>query len=187
MSSEAQVVENQWYYEDGGERKGPISESDIIELIKLKKIFHGSSVWKKSYPDWQKVENTELKTYLHELEPPPLTGEHVNNTVVWVLAFAPLIGLFLEYFFAGLVNSSNQFQAEMDMANNKYWFISLALNIGLSLMDEKRLKKAGNNTEKFKGWVWLVPVYLFQRAKNMKHNYAYFGVWVACFVLTLFL
>lgn len=187
MSSEAQVVENSWFYEEGGQRKGPISENEIIEMIKIKKITHGSSVWEKRYPDWQKIENTELRTYLHANEPPPLTGEHVNNTVVWVLAFAPLIGLFLEYFFAGLVNSSSQYAAEAAMEESKYWFITVALNIALSIMDEKKLKKAGNNTEKFKGWVWIVPVYLFQRAKNLKHNYAYFGVWVACFILTLFL
>ena len=59
------------------------------------------------------------------------------------------------------------------------------LNIGLSFWDEKRLQEGGLNTEKFKGWVWLVPVYLFQRAKALKHNMAYFAVWIGAFVLML--
>ena len=72
------------------------------------------------------------------------------------------------------------------MANSKYWFVTLGLNIALAFFDEKRLKNAGHNTDKFKGWVWLVPVYLYQRAKATKQNLAYFIVWIVCFVLVLF-
>ncbi|MCB1659010.1 MAG: DUF4339 domain-containing protein, partial [Pseudomonadales bacterium] len=63
--------------------------------------------------------------------------------------------------------------------------ITLILNIGLSYWDEKRIKAAGTNTESFSGWVWLVPVYLFQRAKALKQNLAYFIVWIVCFVIVL--
>jgi len=132
-----------------------------------------------------KIENTELHTHLDESSPPPLTGEHVNNTVVWVLAFAPIIGLMLEYFVAGVVYSDNQDLAEAAASGGTFWYITLILNIALSYWDEKRLKKAGTNTEKFSGWVWLVPVYLFQRAKALKQNRAYFIVWIVCFVLVL--
>lgn len=62
------------------------------------------------------------------------------------------------------------------MEDAKYWFITVGLNIALSFADESRLRKAGHNTSKFKGWVWLVPVYLYQRAKATRQNLVYFCV-----------
>lgn len=183
--SEAQAsTEGMWFYEENGQRKGPVSESEIVQLVKTSVISHGSSVWQKGFPDWLKIENTELRTHLDDSAPPPLSGEHVNNTLIWVLAFAPIIGLVLEYVVAG-AQYGNNVLAEMAVKGNKYWFITVILNIGLAFFDEKRLKKAGHNTDKFKGWVWLVPVYLYQRAKNTKQNLAYFIVWIVCFVLTI--
>ena len=75
--------------------------------------------------------------------------------------------------------------AEMAVSNSKFWYVTLGLNIALSFRDARQLRKAGHDTSKFTGWVWLVPVYLFQRAKAMKHNLAYFIIWIACFCLTL--
>jgi hypothetical protein len=177
-------INTNWFYEERGERKGPASESEIVRLIEQGKLSYGASVWKKDYPEWMKVENTELKSYLFNTTPPPLTGDHVNNTIVWILAFAPLIGLMLEYFVAGAV-TGNQFDAQVGVSNGGYWFITLGLNIALGYFDENRLRKAGHDTSKFKGFAWLVPVYLFQRAKALKQNYAYFVVWIICFIVML--
>ena len=33
--------------------------------------------------------------------------------------------------------------------------------------------------------VWLIPVYLYQRAKVLNQNLAYFIVWIVCFALML--
>jgi hypothetical protein len=178
------IQEKAWFYEEGGQRKGAVSEGEIIKLIESGKLSHGSSIWRKGFPDWMKIENTELRVHLDEVTPPPLTGEHINNTVVWVLAFAPIIGFMLEHFVAGAIHD-NQYLAEAAAANGEYWYVTLILNVGLSFWDEKRLKKAGTNTEKFSGWIWLIPVYLYQRAKALKHNLAYFIVWIVCFVLVL--
>lgn len=109
----------------------------------------------------------------------------VDNGVVWVLAFAPLIGYFFEYIVAYVVSDS-EFQAEMAMQESSYWFITLLLNVGLSFLDEKRLEKAGCDTNKFKGMVWLVPVYLYQRAQALHHSLAYFITWLVCFALIMF-
>lgn len=108
----------------------------------------------------------------------------VDNGVVWVLAFAPIIGYLLEYMVAFAIND-NAWQAELAMQNSSYWFITLMLNIGLSLLDQKRLEKSGCDVSKFKGVVWLVPVYLYQRAQTLRHSFAYFITWVVCFVLVI--
>jgi hypothetical protein len=184
MENDTSASSPAWFHEDNGQRKGPVTHAEILSLIKSGAVTYGTAVWRKEYPDWLAVENTDLRPHLLETAPPPLSGVHVNNTFVWILAFAPLIGLFLEGVVAGLF-SANDFAADLAISNSKYWFVTLILNIGLSYLDERKLKAAGHNTDKFKGWVWLVPVYLFQRAKAMKQNLAYFIVWIVCFVASL--
>ena len=105
-----------WFYELNGERKGGISETDLITLIRNGTLRHGSSVWKKGFADWTSIEETQLREHLDDTAPPPLTGAKVNNTVVWILAFAPLIGLTLEYFVAYMVHSS-EYRAEQAVAS----------------------------------------------------------------------
>ena len=174
----------EWHYESNGQRLGPVAREEIEKLIAAGKLTYGGMVWKKGLADWQPVENTELKAHLQNT-PPPLHGTMVNNTIVWVLAFAPLIGAFLEGAVAAAVNHNNAL-AEQAIDANKYWYVTVILNVALSYLDENRLRKAGVNTDKFKGMTWLVPVYLFKRAKNLKQNLAYFIVWLICFVVLLF-
>lgn len=184
MKETPSTTATQWFYEEKGLRIGGIDEPAMITLIEAGKLRHGSNVWKQGLADWVKLEDTHLRVHLDQLSPPPLTGQYVNNTLVWVLVFAPLLGLFLESFIAMLVYS-NENHAMDAVADGKLFYITVALNILLSFLDEKRLQKAGHSTQAFKGWVWLVPVYLYQRAKHLKQNLAYFIVWLICFGLTL--
>ncbi|MNV96327.1 hypothetical protein D3C71_1913180 [compost metagenome] len=91
-----------------------------------------------------------------------------------------MLGYLLEAFVAGATGAR-----ESALYDGQYWYLSVLLNIALSLFDEQQLKKAGHDTSRFKGWVFLVPVYLYQRAKMLKHNLAYFIVWLACLAFTL--
>lgn len=173
-----------WFHEEEGARKGPLTEAKMIELIKNQTITGSTAIWKKGFPDWLKLENTDMKVHMDDKAPPPLSGEHVNNTIIWVLAFAPFIGYLLEYFLAGMLNGNRRL-ADLAMESSKYWYVTLALNIGLSYYDEHKLKLAGHDTSKFKGLAFIVPVYLYQRAQALKQNLAYFIVWIACFVVVL--
>lgn len=173
-----------WFYEEDGRRKGPITEEVIVKLIQAGKISYGSLVWKNGFSEWLKMEDTELRHHLGKVVPPPISGKHVNNTIVWVLAFAPLIGFLFEVFVSFMIDGSGDAGAAA-IDNDKYWYITLALNIGLSYFDEKRLGQAGWDTSKFKGMTWLVPVYLFKRAKVLNQSLAYFIVWLACFAISM--
>lgn len=178
-------ADSQWFYEEKGQRLGGVDESVMIAMIKSGKLGYGSSVWRQGLSDWMKLEDTTLRTHLDAVAPPPLTGQHVSNTLVWVLAFAPILGFMLEAFVSGIVSGGNEHRAMRALFDGDFFYITVALNILLSVFDEKRLKKAGNNTDKFKGWVWLVPVYLYQRAKNLRQSLSYFIVWIVSFVLIL--
>ena len=98
----------------------------------------------------------------------------VNNTLVWWLAFTPIIGVVVAGLLAALTRKHISY----------FWWVTLILNIGLSMFDEQMLKKAGHDTEKM-GGAWLVPVYLYKRAQVLNQNNAYFIVWTVLFVLTL--
>lgn len=169
-----------WHYEINGERMGPISENRIVEMIKDNSLSGVNSVWKKGLDNWVDIQDCELKKYLDLTVPPPLTGDKVNNTTAWILAFAPIIGYILQYFIAGVL-WGNAFALKVD----SIWYVTLVLNIVLSIIDEQKLSKAGHSTNKLKGWVWLVPVYLFQRTKLLKQSVSYFVVWLVCFFLVL--
>lgn len=178
---EATETQKPWFYESAGQRKGGFSEQEMIGFITSGEITHGAIVWRNGLSGWTKLEQTELAAHLDKTAPPPLTGEHVNNTIVWILAFAPLIGLFFEAIVAGIVHSGSEYRIQRALSGGEFFYITLILNIGLSFWDEHVLKKGGTDTSKFKGVTWLIPVYLFQRAKAMKHNLAYFIVWLVCF------
>ena len=164
-----------WFYSTDGQRYGPFTEDKIHELIKMKKISDQSLVWNNTMPDWQIAVSSKFAHLVRDPNaPPPLTGEAVNNTFVWILAFAPLIGVLLESFVSDVSG----------IPQESLWFITLAVNIIFGIMDEKKLKAAGHDTSKM-GSAWLVPVYLFKRSKLLGHNYAYFIVWCVAFGLLL--
>ncbi|OOH89287.1 hypothetical protein BMT54_06880 [Pasteurellaceae bacterium 15-036681] len=108
----------------------------------------------------------------------------VNNLLVWILAFAPIIGEFLRGIII-FVMYGDGYQAMFAIANDELWFITLILNIALGIADEKYLKRIGIDTSNFKMWSAFVPVYLFQRARILNHSYAYFIAWCVSFVLIM--
>lgn len=173
-----------WYYESQGSRVGPRTWAEMVALVDSGKVTYGTPVWAQGMADWVRAENTRLRQQLEMRAPPPLGGAHVNNGIVWTLAFAPILGLVLEYFVAGMFER-NAYAADYAVGGGKYWFVTVALNIVLSLFDEHALKKAGHDTSKFGRMVVLVPVYLYQRAQALGQAPAYFFVWLAMFVLML--
>lgn len=171
-----------WFYENNGERK-EAAQSYIKELIKKRILNSESLVWRKGYQSWVKLKNTELNNYFSNISdiPPPLPIPHADNSLIWLLAFAPIIGYFLESILSDIF-STNTFFSD---SHEKYWFVSLLLNSFLAYYDEDKLKKSGIDTEKFcpKFFVWLVPVYLYQRSKFLKQDMSYFIVWIVSALL----
>lgn len=161
-----------WFYEIGGERKGPVIEQEIKDLVSSGILKYGSRLWHQTLCDWRLLEETHFKGLL--TAPPPITGTAINNKLVWWLAFTPLIGYFLEVMIASVA----------EISVDSLWCITLSMNIGLSILDEKKLQKAGHDTSKM-GSSWLVPVYLFKRALILRQSKAYFIVWIVGLLLVV--
>ncbi|MGL5126416.1 MAG: DUF4339 domain-containing protein [Fusobacteriaceae bacterium] len=156
----------QWYYEKEGERLGPITQDGILELFESNQIDADSLIWKKGLNEWVKFENTNLYSEINTMPPPLLK---VNNNLIWIVAFAPLWADLLELMVIGVASG----------------FLNLAINLAICYYDEKLLRKAGHNIDKVQSY--LIPVYLFKRAKLLKHSNAYAITWIVLFVLSLFL
>ncbi len=163
-----------WYYEVNGERNGPAPTNEVAALVAKGTLSAKSLVWRSGFPDWVAIHDTSFGKLI--TTPPPVAGRAIDNAVVWWLAFAPIIGSFVGIWLA----------SSMQTSVNNFWWITLGLNIGLGYFDESRLKRAGYDTAKM-GMAWLVPVYLFKRAKLLDQSPAYFVVWLVAFFVSLFL
>lgn len=181
-----ETEEKEWFYEMKGSRNGPVTQTEICGLIKNGAIGYGNLVWKKGYPDWLKLEHSELKSYLDDTTPPPIRGDNISNALVWIVAFVPLLGELLRGVLIGVVYGDATLEAWIAVYNNELWWIHIVLNLTLTFWDSHILKKGGTDTSQFGGWVWLVPVYLFKRAKALNQKLTYFWVWIVVFFLSLF-
>lgn len=169
-----------WFYEEKGEKKGPVSEKEIGKLIHSGTLSPDCQVWKEGFAKWENVSETELSAYINKTLPPPISGERVNNNFVWVVAFAPIIGLILTEIAIGMFN------VRANHIDTCFNIIVIAINVTFCILDERELKKAGHDTSKFqKWWMFLIPVYLYKRAKRLNQGLAYFIVWIVCFSLML--
>jgi hypothetical protein len=182
---ENSALEKEWFYESAGSKKGPVSLPELTELIKQGVIGYGNLVWRKGYPDWVKLENSELKSFLDDVSPPPIRGENVSNALVWIVAFVPLLGELARGFLIGVVYGYGSVEAFTAVLQGDFWWIHIVFNLTLTVWDSMNLKKGGTDTSEFGFWVWLVPVYLFKRAKALNQSLAYFWTWIAMFVISL--
>lgn len=178
-----------WHYELNGQRLGPLAEAQMAELVQQRVIGGSTLVWTQGSADWQALERTTLAAHLSSPStPPPLPGSRVPNGVVWVLAVAPVLGLLLESILAGALAPSESVAEEamlVAIASGTYWYVSLALNLGLSYLDDWRLRRAGVDTSAFGKIAFLVPVYLWKRAKALGQRPLYFWTWIAGFVFVM--
>jgi hypothetical protein len=180
--------DEQWFYTQGGQRKGPVPADELRELLATLTIDGETPVWRKGLADWQPLRNTEIGAQLKDT-PPPIAANHVNNGLVWALAFAPLAYLFVD---AALLNYQNSHPAgdtffEAFLAPLS-WLVPILTNAALCLVDTEQLKRAGYSS----GWLTLfalllAPVYLFVRAQRLRQTPTYGFVWIGSFIVSIIL
>lgn len=165
-----ETTEAKWYYADGGNRTGPVSRGEIEELIRNGKITGSTSVWPGN-GDWRPAQDTDLAPLFATTsdEPPPLSGQDVDNKFVWWVVAVPVIGVIVEL-----------------IAGMELVWLYIAANITCCVLDERKLKVAGHKAPT--NWmVFLVPVYLWKRASLLNQKKHYFWGWIAAFVISLFI
>jgi len=142
-----------WWYEQDGQQRGPVNGDEIVKLIGNGVIKIESLIWTNDYNEWKNIRETEFSQHFVSNVPPPLAGTIVDKNFVWLLAFAPLIGKFLEGFFLEIFypkptldgnNFTNlielyYYKTHTDV--NAFWFVTLALNFYLCYLDQKNYRQ----------------------------------------------
>lgn len=167
-------MEANWFYEKERQRLGPVSESNLRELVRNGVLNGDNLVWTDSFgTDWKAIRFTDLMEKISG--PPPLPTTHIDNTLAWVIALVPIIGAVIEL-------------AISQQVNIPVWGIIggyLVSYIVLVQIDVRRIKASGNSvdTTQFENWWLLIPVYLFKRANSLKQSKAYFWTWFGAIVI----
>ena len=177
-TNDGATVNNNWYYEQDGERHGPLSNSEIEALISRKTICQDTLLW-SGRGDWIPADRTQLAHLFASATaaPPPLPSQKVNDSMVWIAVSIPILGAIIEEFFGSNLGEN---------ADRIFLFGYLLIYIALLTLDEKRLEAAGYKAPAI-GWVFLVPVYLWRRASLLNHKQSYSLAWIGAFVVACFL
>lgn len=188
LMSDTTTSDEAWFYAQDGERKGPVPTDKLRELLATQIIDGETPVWRKGLADWQPLRTTEIETQLKDI-PPPIAASHVNNGLVWALAFAPLAYLLVD---VALLNYQNSHPAGDEFfeafLSPLSWLVPVLANAVLCLLDTEQLKRAGYSS----GWLTLfalllAPVYLFVRAQRLRQTPTYGFVWISSFIVTIIL
>jgi hypothetical protein len=99
----------------------------------------------------------------------------VDNSFGWLLTFAPLLIL--------LVDAALLLSGAVEVYGYGFW-IAVAVNIVLAVLDSRLLNSRGYDVSTGLA-VFLVPVYLVQRARATEQTYAMPAVWAAVFVASV--
>lgn len=149
-----------WYYLSGNERKGPITEQQITDLVKSGVVDRNTMVWREGFSEWLKTEDTALKYIVQSILPAtPMSA--LSDKWLWALATVPTLAGFILLLF---IPSSASFLVTI---------AQIVLNIVFLSLDTKALRENGYYPET---WLYLgillVPVYLFVRASKTTKNMA---------------
>jgi hypothetical protein len=107
---------------------------------------------------------------------PEYTVAPAGNLIIWILALSPMVGVLFELIGIAMIGLPIPFLPDV---------IAFPLSIFFAYVDQRRLKAIGYDTAQM-GPPWLVPIYLFKRARILKHKLTYFIVWCGfCGVLAI--
>lgn len=156
-----------WYYALNGSRHGPFTFEQMQGFLSSSGIGADTKVW-PGEGDWISLKDTDLaKSIQRPSGPPPLAATEIDNRFVWALVAVQLIGGVIEY-----------------LSGVSIWWVFVIFNVGLCVVDEKRLKAAGHAAPQ-SFWALLIPVYLWKRAALLSQKKHYFYGWLAAFVISI--
>jgi hypothetical protein len=164
---------DEWFYKKDGNRVGPLTSDEIILQILDKELNSDDLIWKSGTQTSSKVSDSEFKIFIHKDARPQISGKKVDNTFIWLLAFAPLIGI--------MVGKMEIFESA-----NIFW-ITISLNSILAIIDERKLNAAGYKGDNFIFALLLIPVYLWRRATLLNQSRSYFWTWLVVFFISYFI
>jgi hypothetical protein len=78
IAQDAGASSTEWFYAVDDNRRGPVSETILIDKIKSGGLGRKTKVWREGLPKWILLENTPFREFLPKAGPPPL--DQVDHT-----------------------------------------------------------------------------------------------------------
>lgn len=172
--------ESGWYYESNGNRLGPISVTEIATKLSEGSLSRSTLVWNEGWgnkQDWRPAQDTSLMESIQDSGPPPLPADNINKTLAWALVGVPIVGTLIEIILYQSVEG----------LSDKWYFTLIAyflVNSALAIKDAGNIKKSGNQ-DNIGFWFWLVPIYLYKRARSLRQRLSYFWSWLVSFIVSI--
>ncbi|MFZ5675706.1 MAG: DUF4339 domain-containing protein [Pseudomonadota bacterium] len=186
-------IEPQWHYTLNGNRLGPVPEGQLIGLIESKKLDQDEQIWKPGMNEWLPIRRSGLVAKIN-FGPPPIAPNLVKNGWAWLVAFVPLIDAAINLMIQGYVEGECEagralrcaaFAADPTIYSTPWWAVAI-VNSVFCVLDERRLARAGYSTRYMPFLaLFVVPIYLFARAKRLKQTPWHAIVWVGCFLASV--
>lgn len=183
-----------WHYSVGGERKGPVSDQTIRQMLDRKELNPDSTqVWRKGMTEWKALRTTELAAYLSASDdPPPVAHTQISNGYAWAMAALPLIVLFIEatveYHNYRAVVGAFTGRGASDLWSFPKGLFGVAFTAA-AFLDLRLLQKAGYKDQLTLAMklfaFFLQPIYLFKRARLLNQKPTYAIAWIVSLVLGL--
>jgi GYF domain 2 len=169
-----------WSYDIKGRQTGPVATDVIRDLLHRGTVSHETLVWNETFgQSWKPIRDTDI-IISDKNTPPPLPATHVNNTCAWLLVLVPVVGVFGEKAVGDLGVRPSQVELVLAYA---------VVNAAIALVDAKHIARSGRNANNISlgFWFWLIPAYLFQRARALRQSFAYFWAWIVSFAAAIFI
>jgi hypothetical protein len=167
-----------WFFEKTGTRLGPLTDKQFQAAIVRRELTRESLVWTKEYGDnWCPASQTG---FFDTGGPPPLPMSAVSDGWAWALALAPWLFLLIERLKGGFAPA---------FPERYLWIAFFVINSLITIIDAKVIERSGRNERDIRLgiWFWLVPAYLFQRARALATSQLTLIVWLASFAGTIWI
>ena len=176
----------EWFYFERNNRAGPISEEKLKDLFNQKKLTGNTQVWKAGLDGWIPLAKSGIAGIAATQMPPPISENLISNSIVWTIAFLPLVFLFANVVWLTLLCDPLSAQLYYETGKRLFGIIEQTVIYSvLCISDQRRLKKAGYDVDKLFPVAFVLPVYLFMRASALKQTPYYGFVWLVCFLVVM--
>lgn len=150
----------QWFYDDSGTRKGPVTTTAMQELINQGRLHLDTLVWRAGMADWGPLSATELSSGL--TSPPPIRKESMFQLWAWLVAVFPGIWVLMVY------SAPPEKVPTMGVIAILVWLCFIVLDI-------RMLRRAGYSKPTYMwaapmlfGQFYFATIYLFVRNRVVK-------------------
>lgn len=170
-----------WFYNVGGKRLGPVTEGDLQSLFANGTISGDTLVWSAgSGGDWRKFDEVEQFKPPAGSSPPPLPPSAIIDRWAWGMALTPLPMFVLDVVAARVTGRGFDF--------GTYALISLIFYLTFLALDGRAVSEAGYGSRMRGAGAWLLitpAAYLFARSRRLGKSLLLGFVWIAAFLLPI--